>query len=386
MRVLGVISGKGGVGKTTTVANLGVALASEFKKDVVLIDGNTATSNLVLHLGIYSFSTSLEDVLDGRVSISRAIQKHKSGVKLLPAPLALSKAYLDLRKLKDSLNELRYHEFILIDSCPGLGEEIISMLEMCDEVLIVTNPELPAVTDALRAIELAKRNNVPVSGVILNRVMNEKHELSVSEIEFFLDARVIAVVPEDSMVRKSIASGNPVVLSSPNSPAAIGFKKLAARLAGKEYKIGFFAKLRNFFRLRRKPEPLVGEGELLMKEAVIKVEETLKKGGEVEKKPIIPAASIPVPPPVEKVEEAPKIAVEVKIGEMVEGMHRLNNLKMKKGMAESILKELNIRYGKGLVEKAIYEKLKGMYERELSERSAEIEKLEAEMEKQKTEL
>ncbi len=381
MRVISIISGKGGVGKTTTAANLGVALASEFKKEVVLIDGNITTPNLVLHLGIYSFSTSLEDILDGRVSISRAMQRHKSGVKLLPAPMALSRTYPDLRKLKDLLNELRYYEFILIDSCPGLGGEIIPALEMCDEVLIVTNPELPAVTEALRAIEVAKRNNVPVGGVILNRVMNERHELSVSEIELFLGAKVIAVVPEDSMVREGIASGNPVVLSSPNSPAAIEFKKLAARLAGREYKIGFFAKLRNFFRLRRKPEPLVAGEERMIKEAVIKVEEILKKEGEVEKKPIIPA-----PPPVEKMEEAPKIAVEVKIGEMLERMRSLNNLKLKKGMAESILKELNIKYGKGLVEKAIYEKLKGMYERELSERSKEIEKLEAEMEKQKTEL
>lgn len=375
MKVLGVISGKGGVGKTTSVANLGVALASEFKRGVVLIDSNITTSNLGLHFGIYSFSTSLEDVLDKKVSISRAMQTHKSGVKLLPAPLALSKACPDLRELKDSLSELRDYEFILIDSCPGLGDEITPVLEMCDEVLVVTSPELPAVTDALRAIEVAKRNNVPVNGVILNRVMNERHELSVSEIEPFLNAKVIAVVPEDLKVREGIASGNPAVLSSPNSPAAIEFKKLAARLLGREYAIGFFARLRNFFRLRRKPEPRAAEEELAIKKVVGKVEETLKKVEEVEKKPAIPApaapAPIPIPPPEVEAEEIRRLKVT------------LNNLKVKKEMTRSILDKLTKRCEKGLVKKATYEKLKEVYESELAERSTEIEKLEAEIEKMK---
>ncbi|MFH1774495.1 MAG: cell division ATPase MinD [Methanobacteriota archaeon] len=253
MKTIAVISGKGGVGKTTAVANIGAALASEFKKRVVLIDGSTITSDLGLHFGIYSPSVSLEDVLKKKVPILEAVQAHVSGVKLLLAPLAPSKAYPDLEELKEFLNELESYELILIDSCSGLGNEIIPILELCDEVLVVTNPELPAITDALKAIEVAKRNKVLVGGVVLNRVRNERYELSVSEIEPFLDARVIAVVPEDAGVREGIASGNPVVLNSPNSPAAIEFKKLAAHLVGEEYIVGFFTRLRNLFRFRRKP-------------------------------------------------------------------------------------------------------------------------------------
>ncbi|MDI6655286.1 MAG: AAA family ATPase, partial [Candidatus Hydrothermarchaeota archaeon] len=314
------------------------ALASEFKKRVVLIDGSTITSDLGLHFGIYSPSVSLEDVLKKKVPILEAVQTHVSGVKLLLAPLAPNKAYLDLEELKEFLNELESYELILIDSCSSLGDEIIPILELCDEVLVVTNPELPAITDALKAIEVAKRNKALVGGVVLNRVRNERYELSVSEIEPFLDARVIAVVPEDAGVREGIASGNPIVLNSPNSPAAIEFKKLAAHLVGEEYIVGFFTMLRNLFRFKRKPGP----------KAAVKVEETLKK--------------------VEKVEE---IKLRPAVGE------EIHKLKLKRDIAQSIIGRLTDRHEKGLIEKTTYDKLRERYERELNEHSKEIEKLEA---------
>ncbi len=352
------------------------ALASQFKKKVVLIDGNLTTSDLGLHFGIYSPLTSIGDVLEKKVPISKALQKHKSGVKLLPAPFALSKTYLDLRNLKGFLSELEENELILIDSRPGLGDEIAPMLELCDGVLVITNPEFPAVTDALRVIEVTKRNNVLVEGVVLNRVRNEKHELSVPEVELFLNARIIAVVPEDPKVREGIASGNPVVLGSPNSPAAVEFKKLAAQLVGEEYAIGFFAKLKNFFRLRRKPEARVRE-EPEMRETVVKIgkilsrmEETLKKADEVERKPTVPTAEVKVP----RLE--------------VEEIHRLDvfldSLKLKKSTTQSILGELTKRYEKGLVDRATYDRVKSTYERELEDYSKEIKRLEAEIEKMKS--
>jgi septum site-determining protein MinD len=90
MRVISILSGKGGVGKTTTVANLGLALSMVFNKKVVLLDGNSTTPDLGLHLGMYSFPHTLEDVLMGKVSITEALYHHPQGISILPPPCPLT--------------------------------------------------------------------------------------------------------------------------------------------------------------------------------------------------------------------------------------------------------------------------------------------------------
>ncbi len=233
MRVIGVVSGKGGVGKTTTVANLGAALASVFGRKVLVIDANFTTPDVGLHLGMYRFPNTLEDVLDKRVPSSQAIYDHPSGMGLISASLAAEE--MDARGLKRVLKELKGYETVLIDSAPGAGEDATTIIDACDEILIVTNPEFPAITDSLKIIELAKSLDIPIRGIVLNRVMREGYELSVYEVESTCDAPVIAIIPEDAEVRKSISDMNPVVLNSPDSPAAVEFTRLAAHLIGREY-------------------------------------------------------------------------------------------------------------------------------------------------------
>ncbi|UZE91960.1 MAG: P-loop NTPase [Methanosarcinales archaeon] len=233
MRVIGVVSGKGGVGKTTTVANLGAALASVFGRRVLVIDANFTTPDVGLQLGMFRFPNTLEDVLDKRVPSSQAIYDHPSGMGLISASLAAEET--DARGLKRVLKELKGYETVLIDSAPGTGEAATTIIDACDEILIVTNPEFPAITDSLKTIELAKSLDIPIRGIILNRVMREGYELSVYEVESTCEAPVIAIIPEDAEVRKSISDMNPVVLNSPDSPAAIEFTRLAAHLIGREY-------------------------------------------------------------------------------------------------------------------------------------------------------
>lgn len=255
-KVIGVISGKGGVGKTTSVANLGAAFNSKFKRKVAILDGNATTPDLGLHLGMHNFPATLSDVLKKKIPIDKAIYNHASGIKILPSSLSFRKEGIDLRYLKKFSKELEGYEFVFIDSHPGLGEDVSQTLDICDEVLIVTNPELPAITDALRSVEMARKSNTPIRGIILNRVRRERFEISVIEAEAVFDTPIIATVPEDPKVRESIAVGNPIVLNSPNSPAAVGFNKLAARLIGEEYKNGFFARIKRLFRFKKMPNSL----------------------------------------------------------------------------------------------------------------------------------
>jgi len=155
-RVICVISGKGGVGKTTTVTNLGLALMRQ-KQNVIIVDANVTTPNLSLHLGIPFYPVTLHDVLKG-ANPRDAIYEHESGLKIIPASLKtddLAESRVEhLHRVM--LNLLGMADIIIIDAAAGLGKEALSAINVADEIIVVTNPEMPAVTDALKTIKVAE--------------------------------------------------------------------------------------------------------------------------------------------------------------------------------------------------------------------------------------
>jgi septum site-determining protein MinD len=235
-RIIAISSGKGGVGKTTLVANLAAALA-KYGKSVVAVDANLTTSNLALHLGMHLYPKTLHDVFEGRAGIGDVIYSHKTGFKVVPADISLrrqknikSHHYIDIfYKL------LEGHDFILIDSPAGLGKDSISAIEAADELITITNPELPALTDALKLSMIAKRHSTYNLGVVVNRIKREAHEVPAEYIERMLGLPVIGKIPEDREVRKAIALKEPVVVYNPSSPAAQNIRALAANLIGEVY-------------------------------------------------------------------------------------------------------------------------------------------------------
>jgi septum site-determining protein MinD len=251
-RIIAVVSGKGGVGKTTCVANLGSAL-TKLGKDTILVDGNLTTPNLSLHLGIPFFPTTIHDVLKDRASLNHVIFLHHTGLKIIPASLSLSavKSAVNYKRFKTFLNELvGKTDYVIVDSSPGLGKETRSVIEATNEVLIVTNPELPAVTDALKVVKLAEESGSEITGIIVNRVKRKPHELSDKEIETIIEYPVIGTVPEDEHVQRSISKKMPVVHYHPKTKASIAFKKIAAKIAGEKLveKKGFWEYILDLFR------------------------------------------------------------------------------------------------------------------------------------------
>jgi septum site-determining protein MinD len=230
-------SGKGGVGKTTLTTNLGAAI-HKFGKDVIVVDGNMSTPNVSVLLGMTKLPVTLHDVLAGKAKAQEAVYLHPSGLKIMPAGLGISHMKLSQRKqLAHVLNEFANKtEYILIDCAAGLGQEAMQAMHAGDELIIVTNPEIHAMTDALKAYEYAKEIGIRPIGVVINKVRNKEWEMTKANVEEFLELPVIGMIPEDDNVKRSIAYKTPLVYAYPKSPAARAIKKLAASIIGEDYR------------------------------------------------------------------------------------------------------------------------------------------------------
>lgn len=235
-KFIAVTSGKGGVGKTTTALNLGTAL-SNFGKDVVVVDANLTTPNISIHLGSPKLSVTLNDSLKGNVDIRDAAYMHPSGVRIIPSSISLEESSPKFDLLPETLLGLvGSTELVLLDTAGGIGNEAKAGIKAADEVIVVVTPDILSIADALKTIKIAEDHGKNVIGVVINRVKNDKFEVSKKNIEAMLDKAVIGIIPEDNSVFRSLALKHPVVYTHPDSAASIGFKNLAAKLMGQEYR------------------------------------------------------------------------------------------------------------------------------------------------------
>lgn len=233
-KVIGIISLKGGVGKTTTVSALGAVLANDFKKKVLLIDANFSAPNLALHFGMVDPEKTLHHVLNEDAEIYEAIHEVEHGFHIIPGSLLYDKTRV--LKLKDKIQKLkRVYDIILIDSSPSLNDEILATMMASDELIVITTPDYPTLSTTLRAAIVAKRNRTPIIGIVLNKVRNKHFELSLEEIEKATDIKVLAVLPDDTNILESLAKTVPSIIHKPHANSSVEYKKLAAALIGEKY-------------------------------------------------------------------------------------------------------------------------------------------------------
>ncbi|MEI6849713.1 MAG: cell division ATPase MinD [archaeon] len=243
-KLITITSGKGGVGKTTTAINIGAAL-NAFGKDVIILDANLTTPNVGLHLGAPIVPVSLNHVLLGKAKIADAIYEHESGTKIIPSSLSVKELRrLDHGKLKEVGKRLRkIADYIIYDSAAGLGEEAIASIESSDELIIVTNPEIPAVTDALKTSKVIEELGKQVRGIIVTRVKGLKTEMPIKNIKDMLELPILGVIPEDKNMQTALVMKDAIVHTHPKSKAARAYREIAARIIGNgnyKEKSGFF--------------------------------------------------------------------------------------------------------------------------------------------------
>ena len=229
-RVITIASGKGGTGKTTLTANLGIALAKAGKK-VLLVDADVAMANLSLILGMQSSPITLHDVLLGESQVHDSIYDGPSGLHFIPSGLSLDNyKRVDSERLAGIIASVaEQYDFVLMDAAAGIEKNVLSALSAAQETLLVTMPTSPAIADALKTKIVAQRLGSKVIGVVINFVMDEKGEISKSECSSILELPVYGAVPYDPEVRKSFMQQKvlPVIARKPDSIAAKELQKVA---------------------------------------------------------------------------------------------------------------------------------------------------------------
>lgn len=259
--VLTVCSGKGGVGKTTTTANLAVALASQGKK-VVCIDADIGLRNLDVVLGLENrIVYDLVDVIEGRCRLRQAMIRDKRlpELYLIPAAQTRDKSAVSPSDMVRLCDELRQEcDWILIDSPAGIERGFRNAIAPADMVLIVTNPEVSAVRDADRIIGIVEAEEKGPARLVINRLnpsmVKRGDMLDSDDVLELLAIELIGVVPEDENVVVSTNRGQPVAMDG-KTRAGTAFQNIARRLQGEkvpflnlEDRDGFFHKITRMFR------------------------------------------------------------------------------------------------------------------------------------------
>jgi septum site-determining protein MinD len=259
-----VTSGKGGVGKTTTTANIGTALASMGKK-VVVVDGDTGLRNLDVLMGLENrIVFTLIDVIEERCRLKQAMIKDKRfpNLFLLPTAQTRDKNDINTEDMLKLVNELKEDfDYVIIDCPAGIEQGFENAVVGADRAIVVVNPEVTSVRDADRVIGKLDAKGLERHDLLINRLNNEMVKrgdmLNINDIIETLSVKLIGVVPDDRNITVSTNKGEPIVLDD-KAISGQAFKNIARRITGEEVALmnldeeenGFLKSLMKFLKIK----------------------------------------------------------------------------------------------------------------------------------------
>lgn len=258
--VLVITSGKGGVGKTTTTANIGAGLA-KLNKKVVVIDTDLGLRNLDVVMGLENrIVYNLVDVIEGNCRMKQALIRDKryDNLYLLPSAQTKDKTAISpgqMKKLTEELSE--EFDYVLLDCPAGIEQGFQNAIAGATRAIIVTTPEVSAIRDADRIIGLLEKNNLKKMDLIINRIrmdmVRRGDMMSVDDVTEILAIPLLGILPDDEQVVIATNQGEPVV--GGNSLSGKAYSNICKRLTGEEVpfldlnvRTGFFQKFSKMFR------------------------------------------------------------------------------------------------------------------------------------------
>src|SRR5689334_16280137 len=226
-KVIGVMSFKGGVGKTVSAINLATALMMN-EKTAIVVDGNFLSPNLHFYLGLLNPVKTLKEVIRENIAVENAIYEHQSGLHMLPCNFYKG---LDFEKFRNVINNLKEkYDYLVVDSGPSYTEEVIAILMVSDELLFITTPDYPTLAATVKATKLANYKDVKIRGVILNRKKWWGNGVSVDDIEKTTGIKVISQIADDSKMLKAVSQFCPVVWKYKRSKSSRAYLRLAKEI------------------------------------------------------------------------------------------------------------------------------------------------------------
>lgn len=261
--VIVITSGKGGVGKTTTTANLGSALAVEGKK-VVLVDTDIGLRNLDVVMGLENrIVYDIVDVVEEKCKLRQALIKDKrfKELFLLPAAQTRDKSAITEEQMKDLVENLKEEfDYILIDCPAGIEQGFKNAIVGADRAIVVTMAEISAIRDADRIIGLLESSEIKNPQLIVNKLRPEMVRkgkmMDVEDIVDLLSIDLIGVVPDDEYIITQTNKGEPVI-SNKKAPSSRAYMEIAKRILGENIEVtipgrekGFLARLRRLFHMK----------------------------------------------------------------------------------------------------------------------------------------
>ncbi|MFQ6136683.1 MAG: P-loop NTPase [Candidatus Hydrothermarchaeales archaeon] len=227
-----IASGKGGVGKSTIAASLGIALSKLGIKTIV-VDGDVEGTSLGSLIGLDTSVPSLHDCLSGKIGMDDAIIDFGGGSFIVGGIQIEKLRDIDLKGIKKVIDELtKEYEVVLVDCPPGLGNDAVTVISSCATMLLVVTPDIMSIVNALKTVVVAKRVGCTIVGVLINKGGSE-YDIPDTHISTVLGIDIIEKLKEDEEVKEALNLGKPIILHNPDSQFSLKIMEVAANLVGK---------------------------------------------------------------------------------------------------------------------------------------------------------
>jgi pilus assembly protein CpaE len=237
--ILAFVSIKGGVGKTTLALETASALANNFGKKVLLIDANFSAPNIGLYLDLTN-NVTLHHALSGTLLHNAIYEAH--GIDVIPASLYYE-GDVDIFKLKKIIAKFKHrYDYIILDSSPNY-EELKPVMAAADRIFLVTSPDRVTLMTTLKAANLAKEQNTPIEGIVVNRIRSPRHEYNLREIERISNVPVMARIQDHKKMAEALNTKTPITILDNSNVISKEIRKLASAICGSPEQEGFFQKV-----------------------------------------------------------------------------------------------------------------------------------------------